>query len=121
MSLSIAAVSDCAKWAYRHKPSKCTKRERERERHTHTHTHTHMCTQRVYTLEPELTNASLETGVDRKKEKEASCGVGETHLQELKRGWRRTLVSDFQEGDNGLEMVVGLANYHMLVYRDRQM
>jgi glycerate kinase len=60
-------------------------------------------------------------GVDRKKKKEDSCGVGETCLQELKRGWRRTLVSDFQGGDNGLEMVVGLANYHMLVYRDRQM
>jgi hypothetical protein len=86
-------------------------RERQRE----------MCFQRVYTPEPELTNASLETGVDRKKKKEDSCGVDETHLQELKRGWRRTLVSDFQEGDNGLEMVVGLANYHMLVYRDRQM
>ncbi len=57
-------------------------RERERERERE------MCTQRVYTLEPELTNASLETGVDRKKKKEDSCGVGETHLQELKRGWR---------------------------------
>jgi len=113
MSLSIAAVSDRAKWVYRHKRSKCTERERERERE--------MCTQRVYTPEPELTNASLETGVDRKKKKEDSCGVDETCLQELKRGWRRTLVSDFQGGDNGLEMVVGLANYHMLVYRDRQM
>jgi hypothetical protein len=90
-------------------------RERERERERE------MCTQRVYTPEPELTNASLETGVDRKKKKEDSCGVDETCLQELKRGWRRTLVSDFQGGDNGLEMVVGLANYHMLVYRDRQM
>jgi hypothetical protein len=89
--------------------------------HTETQREREMCTQRVYTLEPELTNASLETGVDRKEKKEDSCGVGETHLQELKRGWRRTLVSDFKEGDNGLEMVVGLANYHMLVCRYRQM